>query len=162
MAAKNLIFDIYNLSHKDKSVAAAKRMFARAGATVATVDVDAKTKRTSGIEYREIQFGFSDSQTVRFGVNASGDVAQVKVNGKVVPLKNPDDHAAAITEIVAFMDKGRTKFQAAMAKAKVMLPATIRSAAPKIEAVWRSKIAGLDEAIGEATQTLADLKAGAA
>lgn len=155
---KTLIFDFYNLSHKDTAIGAAKRAFARAGATVATVDVAAKTQRTSGIDYRNVQFGFSDSQTVSFGVNATGDVAQIKVNGKAVPVKNQDDQGEAIKEVVAMMTAGRTKFQSAMAKAKVALPATIRTAAPKIEAVWREKIAGLDEAISEASEKLADLQ----
>ena len=148
----NLIFDIYNLSHKDKAIKDATKAFARAGATVATVDVDATTKRALGIEYREIQFGFSDSQTVRFGVNASGDVAQVRINGKAVPLKNPDDHGAAIKEITAFMAKGRTKFQAAMAKVKAPLPPSIRTAAPKLHEAWQSKVSALDESIAEATE----------
>jgi len=148
---KNLIFDIYNLSHKDKAIADARRAFARAGATVATVDVDGKTKKALGVEYREVQFSFADSQTVRFGVNASGDVAQVRINGKAVPLKNPDDHGEAIKEIVAFMDKGRTKFQAAMAKVKAPLPPTVRTAAPKLRDAWQSKVSALDESIAEAT-----------
>jgi Defence against restriction A N-terminal len=159
---KNLIFDIYNLSHKDKAIAMAKRAFARAGAEVATVDVDAKTKKTLGVEYREVQFGFADSQTIRFGVNATGDVAQVKLNGKSVPLKNPDDHGATIEELVALMVKGRTKFQASLAKARVTLPATIRTAAPKIAQVMRDKIAAIDDAITEATQKRDELKALAA
>jgi hypothetical protein len=156
---KNLIFDIYNLSHKDKSIAAAKRAFARAGVEVTSVDVDAKTKKTLGIEYREIQFGFADSQNVRFGVNAAGDVAQVKINGKTIPLKNPDDHGKAIAEIVAVLDKGRAKFQAAMAKVRMALPATVRTAAPKLEQVWREKVAALDTAIEAATEKLNGLKA---
>jgi hypothetical protein len=156
---KNLIFDIYNLSHKDKSIAAAKRAFARAGVEVTSVDVDAKTKKTLGIEYREVQFGFADSQSVRFGVNASGDVAQVKINGKVIPLKNPDDHGKAIAEIVAALNKGRAKFQAAMAKVKMALPPSVRTAAPKLEQVWREKVTALDEAIESATEKLNGLKA---
>jgi hypothetical protein len=156
---KNLIFDIYNLSHKDKAIAAAKRAFAKAGAQVTSVDVDAKTKKTLGVEYREVQFGFADSQTIRFGVNATGDVAQVKVNGKTVPLKNPDDHGAAIDELVALMTKGRSKFQAALAKAKVALPPGIRTAAPKLEQVLREKITAIDEAITDATQRRDELKA---
>jgi hypothetical protein len=156
---KNLIFDIYNLSHKDKAIATAKRAFARAGMEVTSVDVDSKTKKTLGVEYREVQFGFSDSQSIRFGVNATGDVAQVKLNGKSVPLKNPDDHGAAIEELSALMVKGRTKFQMALAKAKVTLPATIRTAAPKIELVLREKIAAIDEAITDATSRRDELKA---
>lgn len=156
---KNLIFDIYNLSHKDKSIKDAVRAFQRAGATVATVDVDPKTKKTLGVEYREVQFAFSDSQQVRFGVNASGDVAQVRLNGQSLPLKNPDDHAAAIKEIVAAMDKGRSKFQQKQARQKVALPGTIRTAAPKIEAVLQQKVTALNAQIADATTKRDSLKA---
>jgi hypothetical protein len=96
---------------------------------------------------------------VRFGVNASGDVAQVKVNGKPIPLKNPDDHGKAIAEIVTAMTKGRAKFQAAMAKVKAELPKSVRTAAPKLENVWREKVTALDSAIEVATEKLADLRA---
>ncbi|MFM0608679.1 hypothetical protein PQR05_29535 [Paraburkholderia sediminicola] len=156
---QNLIFDIYNLSHKDKAISDARRAFARAGASVVTVDVDAKTKKTLGVDYREVQFSFADSQTVRFGVNATGDVAQVRINGKSVPLKNPDDHGAAIKELVALMTKGRTKFQAAMAKVRAPLPPSVRTAAPKIEQQWREKVTSLDTAIGEATEKRDELLA---
>ena len=86
MANKNLIFDFYNLNGKDKSVAAAKRYFARAGATVTSVDVDTKIKKIMGVESREVQFGFADSQTVSFGVTGTGDIYQVKVNSKRLPM----------------------------------------------------------------------------
>ncbi|KVN83495.1 hypothetical protein [Burkholderia ubonensis] len=156
---KNLIFDIYNLSHKDASIKAAVRAFAKAGAQVTTVDVDPKTKKTLGVEYREVQFAFADSQQVRFGVNASGDVAQVRINGRSIPLKNPDDHGAAIKEIVAAMDKGRAKFQQAQAKIKLALPATIRTAAPRLEQVWSEKVNAINAEIEKATEKRDGLKA---
>jgi hypothetical protein len=156
---QNLIFDIYNLSHKDKAIADAKRAFAKAGAKVVTVDVDQSTKKALGIEYREIQFAFADSQTIRFGVNASGDVAQVRVNGKAIPLKDPHDHGAAIKELVAVMDKGRTKFQAAYAKQKAPLPPAVRTAAPKVLDALKQKVSALDEAITEATTQRDSLRA---
>lgn len=156
---KTLIFGFYELSDKDKSIAKAKRYFAQAGANVTSVDVDAKVKRTMGVSFREVQFGFADSQTVSFGVKNTGDVYQVKVNGKITPIKSQDDHLKAITEIVAAMDKGRAKFQAAMAKVKVALPASIRTAAPKMEQVLREKIVAVDEAITAAKEKLASLQA---
>ncbi len=159
MANKNLIFDFYNLNGKDKSVAAAKRYFARAGATVTSVDVDTKIKKIMGVESREVQFGFADSQTVSFGVTGTGDIYQIKVNGKLLPMKNQEDHVKAIAEIVVAMERGRSKFQAALAKAKVELPPSIRTAAPKLEHVLREKISAIDEAIGEARQKLALLQA---
>ena len=119
-------------------------------------------RRTLGISYREAQFGFADSQTVSFGITQSGDVYQVKINGKPFPLKYQDDHIKAISEIVAGMSKGRAKFQAALAKVKIALPGTIRTAAPKMEQVLRDKIVVVDEAIAVAQETLATLTVPAA
>jgi hypothetical protein len=162
MANNTLIFDFFELSHKDGSIKAAKRYFAQAGATVTSVDVDAKVRRTAGQSYREVQFGFADSQTVSFGIKSTGDVYQVKINGKLFPLKEQHDHAQAVIEIAAAMNKGRAKFQAALAKVKVTLPKSIRTAAPKMEKVLRDRIAAVDEAIGVARETLASLTAQAA
>lgn len=159
MAVKLLIFDFYNLSHKEKAVAKAMREFARAGAQVASVDVAANTKTAHGVEYREVQFGFADSQSVLFGVTATGDVAQVKLNGKVIAIKNQDDHGKAIAEIVGLLAKGRAKFQAALAKRKVALPPSIRTAAPKLEQTLSDHLSEIREAIERARARLAVLRA---
>jgi len=156
--AKQLIFEFFDPSAKDKSIVKAKRYFEQAGALVTSVDVDANVKRVASVSTRAVHFGFADSQTVSFGVTASGDVYQVKINGRLTPLKNQDDHLKAIGEIVAAMAKGRAKFQAALAKVKVDLPKGIRTAAPKMEVVLREQIAAVDEAIGAAQTRLAELR----
>lgn len=158
MAGKTLIFDFFKASDKDKSVAKAKRYFEQAGAVVTSVDVDAKVKRVAGVSFRDVHFGFADSQTISFGVKETGDVYQVKVNGRLTPLKHQDDHLKAIGELVAAMAKGRVKFQLALAKVKVELPKSIRTAAPKMEVALREQIAAVDEAIGAAQERLAALQ----
>lgn len=159
---KSIIFAFYELSEKDGSIKKAKRYFAQAGAAITSVDVDAKVQRQMGVSFRQVQFGFADSQTVSFGIKSTGDVYQVKVNGRILPLKNQDDHLKAVTEIVAALDKGRAKFQASLAKVKVALPASIRTAAPKMEQVLREKIVAVDEAITAAKEKLATLQPEAA
>lgn len=155
---KVLIFDFFKASEKDKSITKAKRYFEQAGALVTSVDVDAKVKRVAGVSFRDVHFGFADSQTVSFGVKETGDVYQVKVNGKLTPLKHQDDHLQAIGELVAAMAKGRAKFQAALAKVKVALPKGIRTAAPKMEVALREQIAAVDQAIDAAKTRLAELQ----
>ncbi|WP_321946571.1 hypothetical protein [Paraburkholderia sp. J10-1] len=159
MAEKNLVFDFFNLSNKDAAIKKASRYFLRAGATVASVDVLPTVKRLAGVEYREVQFGFADSQTVLVGVTATGDVGQVKLNSKALPIKAQDDHVAAISEIVGAMDRGRKRFQAALTRVKVALPPSIRTAAPKIEQELRERIAVVDEAIEGAKQRVVVLEA---
>ena len=41
-----------------------------------------------------VDFTFADGQTVTLAVKETGDVFEVKINGKVQPLRNQDDHAA--------------------------------------------------------------------
>lgn len=153
-----LIFDFFKASEKDKSITKAKRYFEQAGALVTSVDVDVKVKRVAGVSYREVHFGFADSQTISFGIKESGDVYQAKVNGKLFPLKHQDDHLKAVGELVAAMAKGRAKFQAALAKVKVTLPKGIRTAAPKMEVALREQIVAVDEAIVAAQTRLAELQ----
>jgi phage shock protein A len=57
------------------------------------------------------------------------------------------------------MDKGRAKFQQKLARQKVALPGTIRTAAPKVEAVLQEKVSALNTQIAEATTKRDTLKA---
>jgi hypothetical protein len=158
-AVKNILFSFEDLSVKDKAVKQAVRYFSRAGTNVVQQDVPATVKRSSGISYREMTLTFADSQQVAMRIKQSGDIFQVLVNGKVLPLKNQDDHVKAITEIVQAMDTGRGKFQKALAAAKVKPPAGIRTAAPKMEQVLTKKRDALKVAIAEVREEIAAIRA---
>jgi hypothetical protein len=158
---KNLLFHFQDLSDKDKAVKAAVRAFTRAGQTVVQTAVDPKVKRSSGISYREMALTFGDGQTVSVRIKQTGDVYQVLLNGKLVPIKNQDDHQAAVNEIAKLLDAGRSKFQAALAKAAAKLPPSIKTAAPKLEAVLKQKIEDLNVAIEAAREELATLQTAA-
>lgn len=113
------------------------KIFTRAGNGVVPDDSKAeaaeisKIKRAAGIKYREIAIHFLDSQSLILRVKESGDIYQVVLNKKVVPIKNQDDHKKAIDELVNLLNAGRSKFQAALAKQKVKLPETSTTAKPK-------------------------------
>lgn len=146
--AKNLVFNFDEMgSKKDAATRAVVRYFARAGSHIVQGDVSPNIKRSSGVSYREMLLTFADSQVVIFSIKQSGDIFQVKLNGKVVPLKQQDDQVAAIGDLVKMMDAGRSKFQAAMAKVRIKLPDSIRTAAPKLEVALQEKANALDEAI---------------
>lgn len=147
---KNIILNFDEMgSKKDAATRAIVKAFAKAGATVAQGDVTQGVKRTSGVNYREMLLTFADSQTVTLMVKQSGDIYQVKVNGKVMPIKNQDEHQAAVAEITSKMDSERSAFQKKLASIKTELPKSVRTAAPKMEAVLQEKSALLDEAIAE-------------
>jgi len=146
---KTLIFDFDDLSTKDKAARKAVQQFNRLGADVAQSDVSNGVKRTSGISYRELSLTFADSQRVVFRIKQSGDIFQVLLNGALVPIRNQDDHVAAIAEIAKALDGGRAKFQKKLAAIKVKPPAGIRTAAPKMEQVLTEKRDTLKSAIAD-------------
>jgi len=160
--AANLLFSFDDLTRKDKAVKELEKHFKRAGANPVSVDVDSRVKRTSGVSYREISLTFSDSQVVKLRIKRPGDIFQVMLNRKVMPMANQDDHAKAIGEIVQAMDRGRTAFQKRLAKAKVKLPKRMKTAAPRMETRLEEKRDALKEAVDDARQQLAELKPDAA
>lgn len=159
---KNLLFSFEDLSAKDKAAKQAARYFSRAGANVVQQDVPTAVKRSSGITYREMALTFADSQQVVLRIKQSGDIFQALLNGKVLPIKNQDDHVKAIAEIVQAMDAGRSRFQKLLAAAQARPPAGIRTAAPKMEQVLTEKRDALKAAIAEVRSQIEATKGTAA
>lgn len=159
---KNLLFSFEDLSAKDKAAKQAARYFSRAGANVVQQDVPTAVKRSSGITYREMALTFADSQQVVLRIKQSGDIFQVLLNGKALPIKNQDDHVKAIAEIVQAMDAGRSRFQKLLAAAQVRPPAGIRTAAPRMEQVLTEKRDALKATIAEVRSQTEAIKGTAA
>jgi len=155
---------IFNFSQKNFTgeavgVGKAKRLFRRAGARVVEIDIEQKPRRTAGVSYRKIFFSFSDSQTVELWVTRSGDIFRVKVNNSIKPIKNQIDHVAAINEIVGYLDSGRAKFQAKLAKAKIATPSKVTTARVPLLKALEDKYASLKEAITASKERLEALQA---
>lgn len=156
---KNILFSFEDMSTKDKAAKEAIKYFARAGANVISQDVSASAKRSSGVSYREMTLTMSDSQKVVFRIKQSGDIFQVLVNGTIFPVRNQDDHVAAIGEIVKALDSGRSKFQKKLARALVKLPPSVRTAAPRMEIALTQKRDNLKEAIASVREQIATFTA---
>lgn len=158
--SKNLIFSFEDMGSKsDAATRNLVKYFARAGNNVVQGEAITTIKRTAGISYREMVLTFSDSQKVVMRIKQSGDIYQVLLNDKVIPIKAQDDHVSAIAEIVRTMDAGRSKFQAMLVKLQAKPPAGIRTAAPKMEAVLTEKRDGLKSAIAVVRAEIAKLAA---
>ncbi len=155
-----LSIDITTTTTSEKGIKGIFKYFSRAGSGVVSHDVGTSIKRTNGISYREFLLTFADSQTVMFRVKNTGDVYQVLLNKKIIPIKNQDKYIEAIGEIVGKLNVGRTKFQAKLAKALVKLPATIRTAAPKMLVVLTEKRDSLVSAIADVRSEIEAVKAG--
>lgn len=122
--------------------------FLKHGLGVSQTDASQAVKKTSGVAYREAYLTMADSQKVTFRIKETGDIFQVLINDRLVPIKEQDDHKAAIKEIAGHLDASRAKFQAALAKAKTPLPPSIKTSVPTMKAALQTKLAGLNEAIG--------------
>lgn len=133
--------------------------FTRAGTPVATVDTDGRSRRSSGITYRDLVMTFVDNQKAVFSIKKPGDIFQVKINGSVVPLKNQDDQVKAVGEISRMLDASRAKHQAKLARVKVAMPSGIKTAAPRMEVQLSSMNEQLDAEIASAQEKLSALQA---
>lgn len=144
---KTLSFNFESPSEKDQAVKEVIKRFRVAGSQVITSEFDAKTSTRAGVKFRALNLTFADGQTVAMAFKATGDVFEVKVNGKVLPLKNQDDYVASISEIVSRLDAGRSGFQKALARSKVPLPPSIRVSRTKMRELKIEKRDALKEVI---------------
>lgn len=154
-----LVFTFDDLSSKDKAAKEAVKQFKKAGATVAQVDVGGNAKKTSGFAYRELFLTFTDSQIITMRIKESGDIYQVLLNKKIVPIRNQDDHTKAIKEMADMMARGRAAFQKRQAIKKVVMPSSIKTAAPKLEVALSERVQMLRSKVEQARTTLAELTA---
>ena len=117
---------------KSQTLAAVKKAFAKYQADPLTVEAVLGTKRTSNIAYRELALSFPDSQTIKLRIKQSGDIFQVLLNGRLLPIVNQLDHTRAVREIVDALDAKRAAFQKALARRKTKLPPSVKTAQPKM------------------------------
>jgi len=168
-AKNDMLFSFQELADEKGAAKALEKIvkiFTRAGNGVIPDDSKAeaaeisKIKRTAGVKYREIAINFLDSQSLVLRVKETGDIFQVVLNKKVVPIKNQDDQKKAITELVGMLNAGRSKFQAAMAKVKVKLPSEATTAKPKQVEVLTATRDKLKEDIATIREEMVKLGAG--
>ena len=135
--------------------------FKRAGAEIAASWIGDKSVRESGVTYRTIGFGMADSQEIILRVKQTGDIYQVRMNGKVLPLKQQDDVKLALVEIVKALDANTNKFQKALSRKKATPPkGTATTRTTRIKALEEQE-AELDGLIEEARSKLTALQGGA-
>lgn len=153
----NLI-EFADLTVGNRAVKKVTQAFTRAGAPVATIDMDGKTKRSSGVSFRSLFMTFVDGQKVEMQVKKDGTVFAVKINGSIRPMKEQDDHRKAVAELVKYLEAGRKKHQQKLARIKTRLPKGIKTAAPKMEVALKSKMGQLDSEIAAARTTVNTLR----
>lgn len=155
---KLLIVDYEGLARN--AAAAMKRvtsLLERAGLKVVDVASDGKTRRLAGVSFREVTISFADSQKLALRVKATGDVYEVRINGKQTPVSQQDDAAKAIGELAGLIDRGRARFQKRLAAMRMRPPESARTAAPKLKERLQQQIAEVDSQIEAAKEELAEL-----
>lgn len=123
---KSLVFDFANPSAASKSLNQLVRLFVREGCAVASAEIDTKVQKTAGVAWRAIEFVFVDNQKVSMRVKLTGDIFQVLVNGKQLPIREQDDPAKAVGEISNVLDMGRASFQKKLARVRARTPQSSR------------------------------------
>lgn len=154
----SLLFSFDKLTQADSVIRDIQKEFRRLGTPVATVEIPTTIKRTAGISYREVHMTFSDSQMVTFRVKKTGDIFEVRINNKVVPIRNQDNQKEALGEISKLLTKGRAAFQKKLLQQKVQLP-RVSTSSKRTEAVQADRIADLKAEIERYRATEADFKA---
>jgi len=154
-----LLFPFAAMSSNDPAVKELARHFKKAGANVVQAEANPAIRRASGIAYRELHLSFVDSQMITLRIKETGDIYEVRINNKLTPIRNQDDHAAAIKEMVKAMERGRAAFQRKQAKQKVKLPPSVKTAAPKLEQALTERRDALKAEIADVERQIADLVA---
>ena len=96
----NLVFKFDELKTNESTAPKSLlQIIRRAGSSVASSWVNGKVRRENAISFKEIHLVFADSQEAILRVKQSGDIFQVKLNGRAIPIKNQDDHKLAIIEV---------------------------------------------------------------
>lgn len=148
-----LVFNFEGLASDDVHQTLS-RYFQGSGEQLVQTTVDPQIRTSSDIAYKTVGLTFADGQRLTLLVKESGDIFSLLLNGKALPLKAQDDQEAAMAEMVKAMDDGRAAFQDALAKTQAIVPATIRMATPKVEAVLEARLASLKESIAAAKAEL--------
>ena len=114
--------DYAKLTGQDPASKSLVREFARHHAKVITIESDGTERKTSGVAFKTLNLSFADSQQVALDIKKTGDIFAVRINGRVVPIKNQDDLNKAVVEIIDRLDAGRKAFQKRQAMVRVDAP----------------------------------------
>ncbi|TDR30693.1 hypothetical protein [Hydromonas duriensis] len=155
----SLVFNFDELKTNEKTAPKSLlQIIRRAGSTVASSWVDGKTRRENAISFKQIHLVFADSQEAVLRVKQSGDIYQVRLNGRAIPIKHQDDYKRAIIEVIDAVDANLSKFQKKLAQTKVTLPVGIKSTVTRKEDALKQRLVELDQAIAQAQAELASAR----
>ena len=100
--------------------------FEKASLPVADVEADNKAKRESGFQVKTAIINFESGQKLTVKAKAGGSIFQVKLNAKVLAIKNVNDLDKAVQEVVDYVIANDKNYQKQkekqLARQKVIVP----------------------------------------
>lgn len=139
------------------------KKFETEGLPVDDVEATNKSKRESGFLLKTATIIFSSGQKLMIRAKAGGGVFQVKLNGKVMPIKHAEDVPKSLDEVIGYVKKNEPAFlKQKEKKAGVVkvpkLKAVNTSVAAQIETISATveQIKGTNENIRTETANLTD------
>jgi len=86
------------------------KKFETAGMSIEDVEATNKAKRESGFLIKTATLIFSSGQKLMVKAKAGGGIFQVKLNGKVIPIKAVDDIGKAVDEVITHVKANEPAF----------------------------------------------------
>lgn len=133
------------------------KKFAHWNVNIASIDAPNKGRRESGMLIKDVTFTFEDGQKMLVRVKSGGTVFQVKLNNKVVPIRNVDDIDKAIIEMVDYIQDNAKAYERAKIQREKRRRLNITP--PSVVTNRQEKIAMAKNRLEEATLTNTDLEA---
>ena len=89
--------------------------FKRRKRPVSDIETNNRAKRANGVLQKQFTLTFEDGQKLTFAIKSDGTIFQVKLNNKVMPLRNTTDMTKAVEELVNAMLANSSAYEKAKA-----------------------------------------------
>lgn len=97
MNQQYVTFDFDNFD--EKGLQPVVKQFEQAGLPVVDIKATNRSRRMSGFATKTATFYFEDGQSITLRIKGDGDVFQVKLNSRVIPIQQVDDMKGAVQEM---------------------------------------------------------------
>lgn len=139
----------------EKNLQSIVKKFKKAGYTVTAIDAPNVAKRESGFLIKNFTLTFEDGQQIQVRVKADGTIFQVKLNRKVVPVRNVDNMDKAVVEMADYMYYNAKAFARAKAQRERR---KLNPPKPSVTTTRAEKLAQATENLGILSENVEDLE----
>lgn len=132
------------------------KKFTKWGLEIVSIDAPNKAKRESGFLLKNFTLEFKDGQKLLVRVKSDGTVFQVKLNNKVVPVKNVDDMEKAVGEMIDYVMYNAKAYERAKLQREKRKKLNIKT--PSVTTSRKEKIAKAKAQLSELNGSNTDLE----